>query len=791
MRYVSLRAALTGVVLLMLNSGCAVDMRFDDGSRPSNPLSNPSCSRIAQVPSQNYCDYVALLSSDPRNAGSGTGARPYEICTPAQIVALSSDPTLFSAHFKLVADVDMSCVSGHAPIGTSANPFQGVFDGDSKTIRNWVYEDATQDRVGFFGYVKGGAIKNLTVLGRATGKSYVGLAVGLSDNGHLLRVSTAGTVTGSVYVGGVTGRAELGAVNQCRSSATVNGVNDVGGVVGNGGTPLVVSSEFTGRVISSGTNTGGIIGNAYFGYVLNSYSSGTITSSGPNVGGISGSGGSSFTNTYSTGAVSGTTNVGGLLGNSTATLRNSFTTALVSGSGGTNTNVGFLRALSGGSTANSYYWSGASCDADSLVGGTQACGTTASGTVTDVTTFQSRTNEPLASWDFQGEGTVGTSDLWAARSLDFPVAWYVEPANIGIPFFDGDGTRDRPYEISTTTQFNLIASNPRWMEKHFKLTANLDFNGVTPKQIGSWVAPFSGTFDGGGKTIGNYVAAGSTTQFQGIFGLALNPAEIRDLNVVGASISGTIFTAALVGHSTGDVTRVSVEGSVAGGWHSGGLVGVARTPGSITDSSASTRFSVNSASDAAIGGLVGNSDVLIVRSISASTITGGNRFLGGMVGSMGGGAILNSLASGSIGNGAHNQVGGLVGYMLGGARVENSYSTADVRGLQKSGGLVGEIVSGTVTNSFATGSVQGNGGATVVGPLVGSLTAGTVTNSWVVAGTFCDSSTAGGTQACNTSFYAGQAAAVSDFYDPTNAPLSSWDFVTTWQSDLLSLPVLR
>lgn len=790
MRYVSSTKALAISAILSTLVGCTADMRFDDGSRPANLLENPSCARISEIPATLYCDYVNLLSSDPKASGSGTSANPYEICTPKQLNAIGSDSTLFSSHFKLMADIDMKCVAAnHTPIGSAAAPFTGEFDGNSKTIRNWTYIDATQDRVGLFGQASG-AVHHLTLHGTVTGHDYVGLAVGVSDAAHIFRVTTAGTITGRVYVGGVAGRTELGAINQCRSSADVFGGNDVGGIIGSGGTPLVVSSSFTGRVLASGTNSGGVAGYLGFGYLINSYSTGTITSTGPNVGGVTGSGGAYVYNSYSTGAVSGKTGVGGLVGNSTATVLNSFTTSLVSGVGGSMTNVGFLRAVAGGSTANSYYWTGSSCDADSNTTGTQDCGTVASGSLASAATFQDRSNEPLASWDFQGENAIGTSDVWATQALGYPVAWYENPASIGIPFFDGSGTADDPYEIATTAQFNLIASNPRWMDKHFKLTANLDFTGVTPKQIGSWISPFYGTLDGNSKTIRNYVWSNTTEPFGGMIGVALQPGAIHDLNVVDSTVSGSIFTGMLVGATTVDIDRVLVAGTVSGGYHSGGMIGMAKAPGSITDATASTMFSLTGLFNGAGGGLVGNSGTVIRRSIAASTMTAGNTYIGGLVGYMGSGLILDSIASGSIGNATAQRVGGLVGYMAGGATVESSYSTAMVRGLSNTGGLVGYIAAGTVSNSFTTGSVYGNGGAGVVGPLVG-VSLGTVTNSWVVAGTFCDSSTAGGTQACNASYYAGSAASVNVFFDPTNAPLSSWDFVTTWQSDLLSLPVLR
>ena len=79
--------------------------------------------------------------------------------------------------------------------------------------------------------------------------------------------------------------------------------------------------------------------------------------------------------------------------------------------------------------------------------------------------------------------------------------------------------------------------------------------------------------------------------------------------------------------------------------------------------------------------------------------------------------VLQSSASGSVSGG--NDVGGLIGLLSGGL-VQGSYSTASVSGSKTVGGLVGRTGdSGTIRDSFATGSVTGNNWA--VGGLAGYL----------------------------------------------------------------------
>ncbi|MCT7517397.1 GLUG motif-containing protein [Aliarcobacter cryaerophilus] len=105
----------------------------------------------------------------------------------------------------------------------------------------------------------------------------------------------------------------------------------------------------------------------------------------------------------------------------------------------------------------------------------------------------------------------------------------------------------------------------------------------------------------------------------------------------------------------------------------------------------------------------------------------GNNYVGGLVGRNGGnkGTISNSYATGSV-NG-NSEVGGLVG--VNGGTISNSYATNSVDGKgDRVGGLVGANGNnGIITNSYATGSVSGNH---QVGGLLGSNGGGIITNSY-------------------------------------------------------------
>ena len=103
----------------------------------------------------------------------------------------------------------------------------------------------------------------------------------------------------------------------------------------------------------------------------------------------------------------------------------------------------------------------------------------------------------------------------------------------------------------------------------------------------------------------------------------------------------------------------------------------------------------------------------------------GHWHVGGLVGYRYSGTITNSYATGSVSG--REAVGGLVGEIHVGT-IENSYATGKVSGWCQIGGLVGRNF-GTVTDSYSTGTVNGDGGG--VGGLVGrSEHNSSITNSY-------------------------------------------------------------
>jgi trimeric autotransporter adhesin len=266
---------------------------------------------------------------------------------------------------------------------------------------------------------------------------------------------------------------------------------------------------------------------------------------------------------------------------------------------------------------------------------------------------------------------------------------------------------------------------------------------------------FAGRFDGLGHTISSLVINRPFSSYDGLFGSTTSSTDIRNVGLVGGSVTGSEYVGDLVGANRGAISNSYATGTVNGqpytyntytthcGWFGctvtatphivnaafvGGLAGY--NTGTISNSYATGSVNeINSASqygNSEFGGLVGRNDSngVIRNSYATSAVSGSNTLskAGGLVGGNYG-TIGNSYAVGSLSIGG-NDVGGLAGDNAG--SIATSYATGSVTGAANVGGLVGFAGSGsTINNSYASGSVSGT---SQVNGLVG-YNAGTITNS--------------------------------------------------------------
>lgn len=135
------------------------------------------------------------------------------------------------------------------------------------------------------------------------------------------------------------------------------------------------------------------------------------------------------------------------------------------------------------------------------------------------------------------------------------------------------------YEISTLKQlaglsYLVCKEGISFEGKKIRLTEDIDFSekcGVW-MPIGTATHPFSGTFDGNGKSILNF-KENTQKNFFGLFGVCEN-ATVKNFFMKKVSIDGGYCAAAAVAAAFGsDIENVSVEGEITGTYYIGGIAG--------------------------------------------------------------------------------------------------------------------------------------------------------------------------------------------------------------------------
>ena len=144
--------------------------------------------------------------------------------------------------------------------------YRGTFDGNGKTITN-LYINASQLKVGLFGYTYKGTIKNLTFeyANVTNTKDYTGILVGDIENSNLqnIKISNTCQIKGGKYTGGIAGYLDGNAYN-CVNYATVQGIQYIGGLCGHysrsrTGNSMTACANY-GNVTASSLRVGGLVG---------------------------------------------------------------------------------------------------------------------------------------------------------------------------------------------------------------------------------------------------------------------------------------------------------------------------------------------------------------------------------------------------------------------------------------------------------------------------------------------------------------------------------------------------
>lgn len=363
---------------------------------------------------------------------------------------------------------------------------------------------------------------------------------------------------------------------------------------------------------------------------------------------------------------------------------------------------------------------------------------------------------------FNGTGRVGFGSSTGTVEIYYnPQGGYASPTNfrssVQTRHGDADGLLTSYMLVNNISDLQSIAQN---LIGVYALGRDIDASSAATLNAGSGFAPignastpFFGILDGLGRTIDNLTIV-SSNRYVGLFGYVgratingTHWTSIRNLHLTDISVAGTNLivgsdVGGLAGYNEAEISNVSVSGGVA--------------------SVQSYASSATPCDFCGVGGVVGkNIDTGGYRSgfisgttshVSVSATGGVSLAVGGLVGTNDGGTISNSHATGSVTGDRNNYAGGLVGSNIrfesaalqpeiSQSSASGSVSTGVSAFIAGAGGLVGQN-SGTISESFASGSVSGGNNAPV-GGLVGVNGYGTVTDSYATGSVHSASSSGG------------------------------------------------
>jgi len=629
---------------------------------------------------------IMLLSMNSVNAqfngGTGKYGDPYQIATAAQLAKLAElvnagTGAYATAYYKLMTNInlkDYQSGAGWIPIGTTARPFKGSFNGNRYKITGLQIFSTNLENVGLFGYVKEGRI-------------------------YSLKIEKAGIWSEKTkYAGIVAGQVEKGSIEYCATS---------GGIIGNS----------TANIIS----VGGIAGILLNSKLFYSYSTATVAANCDNhtsiAGGLVGQAGlSSIERSYSTGYVQSHT----YYGNYNA------------GAGGIagvvdNSNVYYCAALNPqifckGGTTPRYGRVVGFVEGEIKLLNNMAFDKMIN--PTDGTTWQNighknYDGESYTRLEINTDGTLGRL-FWGlyfftTENLKLPgVFGSAEPMPLHLQ--SGDGSENDPFLIYSYSHLEdlskYVSDGKPTSGKYFKVLSDIKNETgsfLTPIGTkGNGAIPFKGNFDGNKHTITGLRIRNNEAQNIGLFG-CVEGATIKNLGLEDVEIRGN------------NTSELLCAGGLAGSLDNSTVVNCYVTGTvDLVGSASSTVSSIIYA-----GGLAGHSfKSAISNCYSATDVTcfskNGHSRAGGLVGENYGGTISNCYALWDIRSSTHSSssnynaiTGGIAGRIFANGKISNCAALTwnageNMQNNPLTGRVVGQNMNGTLENNIAFDNMYKN-----------------------------------------------------------------------------------
>ena len=573
--------------------------------------------------------------------GSGAAGDPYLVSTLDNLAWVSQNSQSWGGCFKQTADIDASMTGawnnglGFSPIGSNIKFFSGRYDGNGHVISHLSIIRDSIAFAGLFGAISGPncLIFNLS-LSDATvrGKEAAGLLVGYGDSAAVYYCRASGSVIGMTSAGGLCGEFIQGAIMYCSSSGSVTTTRK-----------YALAGGLVGFTSSS---------------VSDCFSLDTVYARGDTstVGGLIGS----FSTNYSRG-----------------TVENSYCAGPVMASG--------INSETGGLIGDAYlsapvfncFWDIQSSGIDTSKGGVGK------------TTAEMMSQSSFTKWYFDY--------IWTMSPGGYPCLR--KPSDF---WPSGSGTAGDPYQIASLANLLWLSQHKEMWGKSFFQTNDIDASpsahwasdsGWSP--IGIRYAPFSGTYNGNGKTISGLALNRYPTAYIGMFGFARGAGcVIQDVNLTNVNFvmqsSSPVIASGINGLAMGGIVgRLSRDAKLSCCSCNGSVTG---PPGQIS-----------------IGGLAGIADTSSIANCCCNCIVSARylSIIGGLIGYSLETSIINSYSSSKIVTDSVYKLycGGLIGfnYSQDALIITSCYWDKQAFGMDTSKGGIGKSTSEMKTQSTFTG----------------------------------------------------------------------------------------
>ena len=475
-------------------------------------------------------------------------------------------------------------------------------NGNNSTVKlcyNTGEVSGTRDAVGGVCGVNLTTVNGCYNTGKVSGNNQVGGVCGNNESGATLENSyNTNTVSGETLVGGVCGQNGF-TVKGCYNTGEVSGyMLNVGGVCGaNTGT---LENSYNTNTVSGEAFVGGVCGENNS-TVSGCYNTGEVSGKNECTGGVCGANTGTLENSYNTNTVSGDSNVGGVCGENNRTVSGCYNTGKVSGTEGL---VGSVCGNNYANVENCYYLAGTS---EKAVGGEIGISTNCE----SKTKLQFRNG--AVAYQLQKDLGEGAEQVWGQRigtdktpvlssdstyavhkaAEDSPCPGGYSNTNgeklehkyqNGVCIYCGDLQQadevDGYYRITNQGQLRWFANqvnNEGRTDINALLTENITMDGTEWTPIGTEQNPFTGKFDGNGKTITGLTCTDESKDYVGLVGYA-NGAVIQNVTVQDAALKGHYYIGTVCGYITGGTitnchaVNTAIGGNTEGRYY-GGIAG--------------------------------------------------------------------------------------------------------------------------------------------------------------------------------------------------------------------------